>query len=135
MSSLILPRSVDPASLRPIPRHRPMFDPSPARNRGMPGIANHCSNREWDNKLIATAVELGCPRQIAEECRTSPPARWALLTLWCAVQDAAGGDAAAKRVVDRCRHAFEHQASVSEILSAREQPANSAEIQGLLGLN
>lgn len=136
MTGLWLPRAVDPPSLRPAPRAPDMFDHRPHRNVGMPGIANQCSSREWDNRLIATAVELGCPRSIAEQARTHPPARWALLLVWCDVQDAAEGDSAARERVDRYRTAFANASSntFGEMLEAQEQPADPAELQKLMGL-
>jgi hypothetical protein len=110
-----------------------MFDPRPHRNRGMAGIA--LSTREWDNRLIATAVELGCARDIAEQARTYPPARLALLQLWCRVQDAAAGDPTARDAVDRCRIAFANAGHVGEAFDALEQPAQAGELQTLMGLD
>ena len=133
MSNLWLP--TDPPSLRPAPPARRMFDPRPHRNRGQAGISQ--SSREWDNRLIATAVQLGCPREDAEQARTWPPARLALLQLWCRVQDAAEGDAQAREALDRVRVAFANRRSqrVGETLAAVEQPANPAELQSLMGLD
>ena len=127
----------DPPSLPRAPRAPDMFDHSPHRNRGMRGIANDQSSREWDNRLIATAVALGCPRPIAEQARTHPPARYALLTVWCDVQDASDGDKAARERVDRYRTAFANAAvnAFGEMLDAREQPADSGELQTLMGLD
>lgn len=135
---LILPAGVstDPPGLgRPRPV-RSIFDARPHRNHGIPGIANDCSTREWDNRLIATAVNLGCPRMIAEQARTYPPARLALLQLWCTVQDAAQGDKTARAALDRCRTAFANSTAgrPGEILSASEQPADPSELQTLMGL-
>jgi hypothetical protein len=112
-----------------------MFDPAPHRNRGTPGI--ELSTREWDNRLIATAVALGCPREHAEQARTYPPARLALLQLWCRVQEAAEGDPAAREAVDRCRVAFQSAAAgtVGEALSAFEQPAQPSELRSLMGMD
>jgi hypothetical protein len=112
-----------------------MFDPSPHRNRAQPGVS--VSTRAWDDRLIATAVALGCPREDAEQARTHPPARFALLQLWCRVQDAAEGDRAAVEAVDRCRVAFTNRQAqhVGEALSALEQPANPTELQSLMGLD
>jgi hypothetical protein len=112
-----------------------MFDPSPHRNRGQPGI--RLSTREWDNRLIATAVALGCPREDAEQARNYPPARLALLQLWCRVQDAAEGDPEALEAVERCKVAFANRQAgkVGEALDAHEQPANPAELQALMGLD
>lgn len=126
----------DPAGLSRMPRRRPMFDAAPHRNRGVPGIANHCSTREWDNRIIATMVALGCPREVAEEVRTYPPARYAGLMIWTMVQDAAEGDVTAKAVVDRYRDIFSRarRENVSEMLAAREQPAHADELTRELGL-
>ena len=135
MTTLWLP--TDPPSLPPAPPAPRMFDPRPHRNRGTPGIANECSTREWDNRLIATAVQLGCPREDAEQARTWPPARLALLQLWCRVQDATEGDKTALEALDRVRVAFANRRAqnVAEALSALEQPANPAELQSLMGLD
>jgi hypothetical protein len=112
-----------------------MFDSEPHRNRAQPGVS--LSTRAWDDRLIATAVALGCPREDAEQARTHPPARFALLQLWCRVQDAAEGDHAAREAVDRCRVAFANRQGqkVGETLSALEQPANPAELQSLMALD
>lgn len=120
-TSLWLP--TDPAGLPRAPRAPDIFDHAPHRNRGMAGIANQCSTVEWDNRLIATAVALGCPRWAAEQCRTHPPARYSLLTVWCDVQDAAGGDAGAQERIDYYRSCFE-EARRQEVISDR--PAHTA---------
>jgi hypothetical protein len=132
---LYLPAGVDPPGLRPAPPAPRMFDPRPHRNVGTVGVRS--STREWDNRLIATAVELGCPRDIAEQARVYPPARYALLQLWCRVQDAAEGDRSAREAVDRCRVAFRSAAlnRPGEALSALEQPAHARELQSLMGLD
>ena len=132
---IILSVGVDPPGLRPAPPAPRMFDSRPHRNREQPGIA--LSSREWDNRLIATAVALGCPREDAEQARIHPPARLALLQLWCRVQDAAEGDRAAREAVDRCRVAFASRRAnrVGESLAAVEQPANPAELRSLMGLD
>lgn len=126
----------DPRGLDRAPAHRPRFDPRPHRNRGMRGIANHCSTREWDNRIIATMVALGCPRDVAEEVRTHPPARYAGLLVWTMVQHAAAGDPRAKACVDRYREIFARQArgAVAEMLGALEQPAHASELQTEMGL-
>ena len=133
MTSLWLP--TDPPGLPPAPRARRMFDSRPHRNRGQAGIAK--STRAWDNRLIATAVALGCPREDAEQARYHPPARMALLQLWCRVQDAAEGDPQAREAVDRVRIAFANrrEQKVGEALSALEQPAQPSELQELMGLD
>jgi len=81
--------------------------------------------------------ERGCPRDIAEQARVYPPARYALLQLWCRVQDAAEGDRSAREAVDRCRIAFRSAAlnRPGEALSALEQPARAGELQSLMGLD
>lgn len=104
----------DPASLPAAPKAPELFDHSPDRNRGMPGIEN--STPEWDNRLIATAVALGCPRFAAEQARTHPPARFALFTVWCDVQLAAEGDGEAKERVDYYRWCFQ-EARKQEVIS------------------
>jgi hypothetical protein len=132
---IYLPPGVDPPGLDRAPAARPMFDARPHRNRGSLGVRH--STREWDNRLIATAVALGCPRDIAEQARVYPPARLALLQLWCRVQDAAEGLPGAREAVDRCRVAFASAArgEPGEALSAREQPAHAGELQSLMGLD
>jgi hypothetical protein len=133
--AIILPPGVDPPGLDRAPPARRLFDPAPHRNRGQPGVRS--SSPEWDNRLIATAVALGCPREHAEQARTYPPARLALLQLWCRVQEAAEGDRAAREAVDRCRVAFQAAAAgtVGETLSAYEQPADPGELRALMGLD
>lgn len=106
----------DPAGLKPAPVARDVFDHAPHRNRGMNGIDNNCSSEEWDNRLIATAVELGLPRWAAEQARTHPPARFSLLKVWCDVQDAAEGDRQARERVDYYRWCFE-EARRQEVIS------------------
>jgi hypothetical protein len=135
MASVGLWLPTDPAGLEPAPPAQVMFDPSPHRNRGQQGVA--LSTREWDNRLIATAVALGCPREDAEQARYHPPARFALLSLWCRVQDAAEGDRAAREAIDRVRVAFANRqvGKVGEALAALEQPAQPAELQSLMGLD
>lgn len=125
----------DPPGLPPAPAAPRMFDSRPHRNRGQAGISQ--STGEWDNRLIATAIALGCPRQDAEQARYHPPARLALLQLWCRVQDAAEGDRDAVEALDRVRVAFASRQAqhVGEALTATEQPANPAELQTLMGLD
>ena len=132
---IYLPPGVDPPGLPRAPRPPRMFDARPHRNVGTPGIES--STPEWDNRLIATAVALGCPRDIAEQARTWPPARLALLQLWCRVQDAAEGLPGAREAVDRCRVAFRSSAAgtVGEALSALEQPAQPGELRSLMGMD
>lgn len=133
MSKLWLP--TDPAGLPPAPRAPAIFDSRRHRNVGQPGV--ELSTDAWDNRLIATAVELGMPRGLAEQARTHPPARFHLLTLWCLVQDAAEGDAAALEALDRERVKLANvQAGrPGEIWAAYEQPADPAELQRLAGLD
>ena len=97
----------DPPGLPRAPRAPDIFDHRPERNRGMPGVANDHSTREWDNRLIATAAALGCPRWAAEQCRTHPPARHALLQVWGDVQLAAMGDGQARERLDYYRWCFQ----------------------------
>lgn len=92
-----------PPTLRRAPLAPDIFDHAPHRNRGMAGIANECSTKEWDDRLISTAVELGMPRVMAEQARWHPPARHHLFTVWCAVQLAAEGDKDAKEFLDMQR--------------------------------
>lgn len=108
--AIILPAGVDPPGLRRAPQAPDIFAHEPHRNRGMAGIANDCSTLEWDNRIIATAVSLGCPRWKAEQARTHPPARFALLKVWCWVQDAAEGDPTAKECLNIVREAFDKEA-------------------------
>jgi hypothetical protein len=117
--AIILPRGADPAGLARVARVPDIFDHAPHRNRDQPGIDANVSTPEWDNVLIATACELGCPRWAAEQARTHPPARFALLRVWCDVQDAAEGDGAAKERVDYYRWCFQQQRK-DEIIS--DQP-------------
>ena len=132
MSRLWLP--TDPPGLGRVPARPAMFDSRRQRNRGMPGISQ--STPEWDNRLIATAVSLGMPREDAEQARSHPPARLALLMVWCAVKDAAEGDPAARRLIDRYREIFRRRqtGAVAEMLDAHEQPANPVELTSELGL-
>jgi hypothetical protein len=121
MPKLWLPPT-DPPGLRRAPRAPDVFDHAPRRNRGMDGISS--SSEEWDNRLIATAVELGCPRWAAEQARTHPPARHALLIVWCDVQDAAEGDGAAKERLDYYRWCFQEARSTGQIADTPEAPGN-----------
>jgi hypothetical protein len=137
MSSLWLP--TDPPGLPRAPRARQIFDARPHRNRpelGQPWITAERSTPEWDERIIATAVALGCPREDAEQARTWPAARASLLMVWYVVQEAARGNQAARRTVDRYRQAFENRRAqkVAEALAAVEQPADPAELQALMGL-
>lgn len=136
--AIILPAGADVSGLARAPRAPDMFDHSPARNRGMQGIDNDCSTEEWDNRLIATAEALGCPRVIAEQARTHPPARHSLLTVYCCVQLAAQGDGDAKEKVDYFRWCFEEarrQESIADTLDAPGNPlAASAETRDPAGL-
>jgi hypothetical protein len=133
VTSLWLP--TDPPGLAPAPAVAPVFDSRSHRNRDQPGISR--STVEWDNRLIATAVALGCPREDAEQARTWPPARLALLQLFCRVQDAAHGDVEAREALDRVRVAFANRRAqrVGESLAAVEQPADASELQSLMGLD
>jgi hypothetical protein len=126
----------DPPGLPPAPPAPRLFDARPHRNRGVPSIPHELEHPN-DNLLIATAVALGCPRIYAEQVRYYGPARLGMFQLWCCVKDAATGDAEARAVVDRCRVAFESAAAnrVGEALEAREQPADPAELQSLMGLD
>lgn len=114
----------NPSSLPRAPKAPDIFDHSPHRNRGQQGIANECSSPEWDNLLIATAVGLGCPRWAAEQCRTHPPARFALFLVWCNVQLAAQGDGEAKERVDYYRWAFQEQRRDELISDTPAAPGN-----------
>jgi len=122
----------NPPSVRPTGAPD-LFDHSPARNVGQPGIS--LSTEEWDNRFISTAIELGCPPLLAEQCRYHPPARFALAAVWCMVQDAAEGDPHARQAVERIRQGFQGAADVGEALSAAEQPADPNELQKLMGLD
>jgi hypothetical protein len=133
--AIILPPGVDPPGLDRAPPAPAIFDARPHRNRGTRGITR--STPEWDNRLIATAVALGCPRHIAEQVRHHPARRYEMLELWCDVQDAAEGHRAARERVDRKRVAFATSArgDVGEAFAAYEQPADPAELQSLMGLD
>jgi hypothetical protein len=133
--AIILPRGVNLEGLDRTPTPPRIFDSSPERNRGVHGIANHCSTREWDNRFIACLVDLGCDRQIAEQVRVHPPARLSAAMAWSIAQDAAEGDVRAKAALDRIRHAFAHASGVGEALDGREQPSNPGELQSLMGLD
>jgi hypothetical protein len=126
----------DPPGLPPAPPTPRLFDARPHRNRGIPGIAYELEHPN-DDLLIATAMALGCHRDYAEQIRYYPPARLGMFQLWCRVHDAARGDAEAKEAIDRCRIGFESAAKnrVGEALDAREQPADAAELQSLMGLD
>lgn len=84
---------------------RPIFDSSPHRNRGMPGIAHEL---DWpnDNLLVSTLVALGQPQWSAEQIRHHPPARYAAVCTWLTVQEAAEGDRLAKEKLDYIRWSF-----------------------------
>lgn len=112
----------DPPGLPRAPRAPDIFDHAPGRSRGMPGISE--STPEWDNLLIATAVELGCPRWAAEQCRTHPPARYSLLQVWCDVQLAAEGDGPAKERIDYYRWCFEKARKEGHIADSPKAPGS-----------
>lgn len=80
---------------------KPIFDSSPHRNVGQPGIAHEL---KWPNDrlLIATLVAHGQPQWSAEQIRFHPPARFAAVKFWLDVQDAAEGDKEAQERVDYC---------------------------------
>lgn len=124
MPAIILPRGVDPAGLGRAAAAPDMFDHRPHRNRGMDGIRNENSTPEWDNRLIATAVELGCPRVIAEQARTHPPARYLMFRVYCMVQLAAQGDKTAKEQVDYLRWAWQEARRQEWIADTAAAPGN-----------
>lgn len=95
----------DPPSTRPM-NVVPIFDSRPHRNVGQPGIAHELT---WPNDrlLISTLVAHGQPQWSAEQIRFHPPARWAALSFWLDVQDAAEGDPEALERVDYCRWAWQ----------------------------
>lgn len=133
-----LREAADPPGLDRAPAAKPMFDAAKHRNVGSgPGISNDHSTVEWDNRLIACAVALGCPREHAEQARVYPQARFALACVWAMVQEANAGDEWAKGCVDRYRHAFRTAAvgSVGEAFSALEQELNPTEMQELMALD
>lgn len=103
-SGLILPKgySTDVPGLDPTPKLPSIFDTSPHRNLGQPGITREIPQCP-DDRLIATLVEYGQPRWAAEEVRNHPLCRFNAFRFWCDVQDAAEGDKEAKERVDYCR--------------------------------
>lgn len=103
----VLAAAADPPSLTDAPAAPQIFDPAPHRNRGVNGIDNSSSSPEWDDRLIATLTELGCPRWLAEQLRTYPPARFEAFKVYCWVQLAAEGDGDCKEKVDYYRWYFD----------------------------
>lgn len=93
---------------------------------GIPWISADRSTPEWDDRLIATAGDLGFSRNEAEKVRHHPPARGAMLWLWFVAQEAADGDPAAREAVDRCRAALatRQKETVGELPVPCEYPAD-----------
>jgi len=100
-----LPQLKDPPSVQQV-KVRPIFDSSPHRNRGMPGIARELPYPS-DRLLVATLVALGQPQWSAEQLRHHPPARYTAVCAWLLVQDAAEGDKLAKEKLDYIRWSYE----------------------------
>ena len=122
----------DPPGPSPIRAVPALFDERPERNVGRPGIE---LAPELLNEVIATCLELGCPRAMAEQARFNRYRRVELATVWALVQDAAEGDASAVAALDRIRTAWQNSDHVGEILAASEQPADGGELRRELGLD
>lgn len=129
LGNLWLP--TDPASVHPTGA-RDIFDHSPERNRGQPTLN---LSPEMLNRVIATAIGLGMPAEIAEQARYSLERAADLAVLWYCVDEASKGNAAAARALDRVRTGFANAPHIAEALDAREQPADARELQQELGLD
>lgn len=71
-----------------------------------------------DELLIATVVELGCPRWSAEQMKYNPALRLAFYGMWTMVAAAAKGDPEAREIVDVARATWEEQRKL-ELVSDR----------------
>lgn len=119
MARIFLPRTAitkDPPGLPRAPQAPNIFSSDPERNLGQPGITRPVAALP-DERLIATLVSLGCPRQAAEQVRHHPSWRFAAVQVWCLVADAAEGRTVtnartgesmpAREVVDMIRSQYE----------------------------
>lgn len=102
----IRPNFNDSPGLPRAPRPRSIFATDPQRNLGA-HIIEHELTHLPDERIIATAVELGMPRWAAEQARTHGGCRYNLVKMWCIAQDAAEGDPTAKEQIDYFRHSFQ----------------------------
>lgn len=129
-------RLTDPASLAPAPAAPAIFNESLERNVGhvlalrpagqphsprmlllLPsGRRTVIKDAPTDDRLIATQVAVGMPRQAAEQTRMHGGARFLAFKLWCDVQDAAEGDPEAKLRVDYYRESFQ-QLRAAELIA------------------
>ena len=136
MTSIILPASTDPAGLPPAGRVRRIFSSEEYRNRGMPAIPREQISDGMLNRIIAYAVELGMPREDAEQARFHAGARFQLAALFDVGRRAAEGERPAREVIDRVRVGLASRArgEITEALRAYEQPADAAETTRLMGL-
>jgi len=123
---------LDPPSLGKAPRHRPVFDPAPHRNRDIaPAPA---ASPGMMNRMIAMCVQFGMPRHLAEEARTNPYGpRHSVYFLAGLLFDAAAGNREARNALDRIREGLVNAGAVAETFSAVEQPADAAELTRLMG--
>lgn len=96
----------NPPGLPRAPKPRSIFATAAHRNKGAHWIDAEIPALP-DDRIIATAVELGMPRWAAEQCRTHGGCRFNLVRLWCTAQDAAEGDPQAKEQIDYIRWSFQ----------------------------
>lgn len=81
---------LEPAGLGRAPRGPVLFTPERERNVGQAEISREIPALP-DDLLVATLVELGCPRWFAEQLRRHPGLRFNAVATWCLVQDAREG--------------------------------------------
>lgn len=104
-----------------------LLDTSPERNVGQAGIGAEIRALP-DSELIATLVQLGCPRWFADQVRHHPAVRFNAVAVWCLVQDAreglsvqnaqTGEWSSARDLVDAMREQYA-QARRDELISDR----------------
>lgn len=123
---------IDPPSLGRAPARRPVFDPAPHRNRDLPPAPD--ASPGMMNRMIAMCVEFGMPRHLAEEARTNPYGpRHSVYFLAGHLFAAAEGSRESKAALERIREGIRNAGAVGEILAAREQPPDAAELTRLMG--
>lgn len=117
---------LEPAGLGRAPQAPALFSTDPQRNHpDQPGIPREIKALP-DQQLVATLVELGCPRWVAEQVRTHPGMRYAAVATWCLVRDAqegktvvnarTGDRTSARALVDAIREQYA-QARKAELIS------------------
>lgn len=81
---------LEPAGLSRAPASPHLFTADRQRNLDQPGISRELKAAP-DDVLIATMVDLGCPRWFAEQVRIQPTVRFAATAVYMLVLDAREG--------------------------------------------